>query len=45
MVFAFQDDDEDDAPTFKIDRPDVKQNSQTTFVYNRNPGQYFNRGT
>jgi len=33
-----KDDDEDDAPTFKIDRPDVKQNSQTTFVYNRNPG-------
>eukprot|EP00088_Acartia_fossae_P056841 TRINITY_DN6624_c0_g1_i2.p1 TRINITY_DN6624_c0_g1~~TRINITY_DN6624_c0_g1_i2.p1 ORF type:complete len:603 (-),score=122.07 TRINITY_DN6624_c0_g1_i2:78-1886(-) len=32
-----KDDDDDDIPNFKIDRSDVQQASQTTFVYNRNP--------
>jgi len=32
------DDDDDETTTFKIDRSDVTQNSQTTFIYNRNPG-------
>jgi len=34
-----RDDDDDDigGPAYKIDRPDILQNSQTTFVYNKNP--------
>ncbi|XP_023346094.1 probable ATP-dependent RNA helicase DHX35 [Eurytemora carolleeae] len=31
-------DDDDDDYSFKIDRQDILQTSQTTFIYNQNPG-------
>jgi len=31
-----KDEDDDETPAYKIDRPDLKQDSQTSFIYNRN---------
>lgn len=40
LHFPFMKDEDDDDLPFTIDRPDLSQTSQTSFIYNRNPGTY-----